>query len=340
VNTKLLIVPGAHIEAILDSLSSHDTTSEDGAPDAETLLLGWFDQYLMGIDTGVAALPTVTQYVQGYGDSGTERYAETTDWPHPQAAPQRMYLHGDMAIDTHVPTSNELTHTVGEPQAPSVTVSVSSDGTMLQSSVTINDGSDCSSSEVQWTLGIDSLADDKACYTDDSTVEQSQHALLYATAPLTADLYINGPMEADIWMSASNAQAALAIRLDDVDSSGNATPITTGIQSAVHRAVDPTRSRYIDGVMIQPWHPFAVQAMLPLKPDEPVLVPVELFPDAALIREGHTLRVAISSSNQAEGFWPTPEQASASGNITTFYSDPAHPSSVVLPVVPAGVLPP
>jgi len=68
------------------------------------------------------------------------------------------------------------------------------------------------------------------------------------------------------------------------------------------------------------------------------LVPVEIFPAAALVKKGHKLRVAISASNQAMGIWPTPAQQEANGNVSTILSDPAHPSSVVLPVVPASVL--
>jgi predicted acyl esterase len=57
-----------------------------------------------------------------------------------------------------------------------------------------------------------------------------------------------------------------------------------------------------------------------------------------LIRVGHKLRISISSSNQAEGVWSTPQQGTAAGNVSTIYNDAAHPSNVVLPVVPASAL--
>jgi predicted acyl esterase len=139
-------------------------------------------------------------------------------------------------------------------------------------------------------------------------------------------------------MSATNPEAAIAVRVDDVDVYGNATPLSTGIQSAAYRAVDTSRSRYIDGVMIQPWHPFTLASKQPLIPNQPVLVRVEIFPAAALLRPGHKLQIAMSSGNQAEGVWAKPDQTSANGNVTTIYNDAVHPSSVVLPVVPASVL--
>ncbi len=338
VTTKLLILPGGHVEAILDSLINHDNSVSNGAPSAETLMLQWFDQYLKGINIGAVSMPNVTQYVEGYGLNGVERYASTTDWPNPLAQPLRMYLHGNMSLNITAPTFDEADHTIAEPSAPdSISINTLMGGTMLDALVTPHDGSGCSSSEVQWSLGIAGLLP-LPCYSNDTTVEQSQHALIYTTAPYTSNFYINGPIEADIWMSATNSEAAIVVRVDDVDAFGNATPLTTGIQSAAFRAVDTSRSRYIDGVMIQPWHPFTLASKQPLVPNQPVLVRVEVFPAAALIRPGHRLQIAISSSNQVEGVWTKPDQASANGNVTTIYNGASHPSSVVLPVVPVSVL--
>ncbi|TAK85216.1 MAG: hypothetical protein EPO09_20410, partial [Aquabacterium sp.] len=202
---------------------------------------------------------------------------------------------------------------------------------------TINDGSDCSSSFVQWSLGMAGLLP-KACYSNSATVEKSQSALVYQTPALSSDLYINGPIQADIWMLTTRTEAAVAVRVDDVDAFGIATPITTGLMSASFRAVDTSRSRYVKGVMIQPWHPLTEASRLPVVPGQPMLVPVEVFPAAAVIRKGHKLRIAISASNQAQGVWPTPQQQQANGNISTILNSASYPSSVVLPVVPTSAL--
>lgn len=337
VNTKLLIVPGAHVQAILDALVSHHNLISAGAPDAESLLLQWFDQYLKGINTGAAALPNVTQYVQGYDLLGIERYASTTDWPHPQMVPQRYYLHGNGSLSPQAPAASEAKHTLAEPKPPTISVSTTNKGTNLSAAVTAHDGSSCSSSEVQWSLGLAGLLP-LPCFSNDAIVEFSQNALTFSTAPQLGSQYLNGPIQADIWLSATTSQASITVRVDDVDLLGTATPVSTGIQSAVYRAVDATRSRYVDGVMIQPWHPFTAASAQPLTPGQPVLVPVEIFPAALVLQPGHRLRIAISSSNQVEGVWTTPAQAAVTGNVTTIYNDAAHPSSVVLPVVPLSAL--
>ncbi|RZI80220.1 MAG: CocE/NonD family hydrolase, partial [Rubrivivax sp.] len=336
VTTKLLIVPGAHIQSVLAAQSDNNNALANGAPKSEYLMLQWFDQYLRGMNSGAATLPTVTQFVEGYGILG-KRFASTTDWPHPKATPQRYYLRGNMSLTTLPPLLPEATHTISEPTPAVVTYAKSDDGTTVQAKVTLNDGSDCSSSYVQWSLGIGGLLP-KACYTNSNTVEKDQKALIYQTAPLANDMYINGPMQADIWMSTTKTDAAVAVRIDDVDVWGNATPISTGLLSASYRAVDTSRSRYINGVMVQPWHAFTAASKQAVVPGKPMLVPVEVFPAAALIRKGHKLRIAISSSNQAQGIWATPQQLNASGNVSTIYNDPRYPSSLVLPLVPASEL--
>jgi putative CocE/NonD family hydrolase len=336
VTSKLLIVKGAHLQSVLAAQKDNNNSTANGAPKSELLMLQWFDQYVRGMNTGAASLPNVTQYVQGYGVLG-DRFASATDWPHPQATTQRLYLRGNMTLSTQAPFLPEAKHTIAEPTAAVVSYAASTDGTTVKAKVTINDGSDCSSSYVQWSLGIGGLLP-KGCYTDSNTVEKDQKALIYQTSPLTADMYINGPMQADIWMSATNTEAAVAVRIDDVDVWGNATPISTGLMSASYRAVDNSRSRYINGVMVQPWHAFTVASKQAVVPGQAMLVPVEVFPAAALIRKGHKLRIAISASNQAEGIWATPQQLKANGNVSTIYNDPSHPSSIVLPLVPTSAL--
>ncbi|MDR3414785.1 MAG: CocE/NonD family hydrolase [Nevskia sp.] len=339
VTTKLLIMEGAHVETAAGSVIDADNSSNDGAPSTIVLLLQWFDQYLKGKSTGADKVPNVTQYVNGYGASGGGyRFASTTDWPHPQATAQRYYLHGNMSLSMAQPAAGEKTHTVAEPEAVVVAPSTSDGGKRLNLILpNIHDGSDCSMSYVQWTLGGAALLG-KPCYHDDTTVETSGKALEYQTVPMGGDWYINGPIEADVWMSTTATQAALSVRVDDVEPNGTAVPLTNGLQAASFRAVDTTRSRYMNGLMIQPWHPFTAASVQPVVPGQPMLVPVEIFPTAALLRAGHRLRIAISASNQAQGIWTTPDAAAAKGGVTTIYNDPQHPSSVVLPVVPNSAL--
>jgi len=61
VTTKLLIVPGAHVQAVLNAQNDANDPIAKGAPATKYLMLQWFDEYLKGIATGAATLPNVTQ---------------------------------------------------------------------------------------------------------------------------------------------------------------------------------------------------------------------------------------------------------------------------------------
>ncbi len=303
VPAKLLIGPWQHLQAALGQ-----GLPVDGIPVLNHIELRWFDQYIKGMQVGADKLPNVTQYV-----TGLDHYATATDWPHPQAAAQRLYLRGNGSLSETAPAANEGSNLI------------------LQQPI---DGL-CSISSAQWTAGILGFVP-LFCFTDDNVAEIL--SVKYQTAPMSADYYLNGPIEADIWMTTTASDAGLSVRVDDVDENGNALALTNGLQTVSLRAVDGARSRTLDGQSIQPWHPYTQASVQPLTPGAPVLVPVEIFSTSALIRKGHSLRVAVGASDLPQGVPPLPVLLQSLIGLITVYSDAAHPSSVVIPVVPASAL--
>jgi putative CocE/NonD family hydrolase len=298
---KLLIGPWEHFTA-------GSGLPVDGVPVFDHIELQWFDQYVKGMNVGADRLPNVTQYVSGHG-----HYVTATDWPNPQAQAQKLYLHGDQSLSSTAPATGEASNLVAQEPINGL----------------------CSISAAQWTAGALGVVP-LPCFTDDNAAELTD--VKYQTAPLTQDMYINGPIEADVWMSTTTSDAGLSVRIDDVDASGNVTALTNGIQTASLRAVDTTRSRFINGLMIQPWHPFTQASAQPLTSGTPVLVPVEIFPTSAMIAKGHSLRVAIGASDLPQGVPPVPTLLQSLAGVLTIYSDAARPSSVVIPVVPTSTL--
>jgi putative CocE/NonD family hydrolase len=299
---KLLIGPWTHLQAATGS-----GLPVDGVPPLNHIELQWFDQYVKGMAVGADRQPNVTQYVSGH-----DHYVTATDWPNPQAQAQKLYLHGDKSLSTTAPAAGE---------ASNITAQEPINGL-------------CSLSLDQWTAGITGYIP-LPCQTDSSTAEALD--VVYQTAPMTEDTYINGPIEADIWMSTTATDASLSVRVDDLSGS-TATSLTDGLQTASLRAVDPSRSRYLDGLMIQPWHPFTQASAQPLSSGKAVLVPVEIFPTSAVIAKGHSLRIAVGASNLPQGVPPIPTLLNGLVGALTIYSDAAHPSSVVIPVVPVSAL--
>ncbi len=301
--TKLLIGPWTHLEAAFGS-----GLPVDGVPVLDHIELRWFDQYVKGMSVGADTLPNVTQYLAGYG-----HFVTATDWPNPGAQAQRLYLHGDGSLSDTAPAAGEPAHNIAQVPIEGL----------------------CSISSSQWTAGILGFIP-LPCFTNDNATET--WTVKYQTPPMAADYYINGPIEADIWMATTAEDAGLSVRVDDVDPNGVAVALTNGIQTASLRAVDATRSRTLNGQMIQPWHPYTADSLLPVGSGNIIEVPVEIFSTSAFIAKGHSLRVSVGASDLPQGVPPVPTLLQSLAGVLTIYGDADHQSSVVIPVVPADSL--
>ncbi|HET8708216.1 MAG TPA: CocE/NonD family hydrolase C-terminal non-catalytic domain-containing protein, partial [Pseudomonadales bacterium] len=177
------------------------------------------------------------------------------------------------------------------------------------------------------------------CYADDTDVEQQDNTLNFESAPFTAPYYINGPMQADVWIDSSVTEAVLSVRVDEVSADGSfVKPLSNGLLIASGRAVDESKSRFIKNEMVQPYHPFTQEAELPVVPGEVMQLRVEIFPTSALIQKGNKLRISIAPSNQSQGAMNDVRRARAMGGVTTVHIAKEYPSSVVLPIVPVSEL--
>lgn len=296
-DARLLMGPWNH-------LTTGQGLPRDGVPSLEELNLQWFDEHVRGLDSGAECIPAVTQYVVG-----AERYGSAPTWPRADLSAQRWHLRGDGTLTAHAPTGVEP----GRPY--------------LQLPVT----GVCTRSTNQWLIG---LLGSTSCATDNRIDEAL--SLTYTTAPFTEDVRIEGPLQADLWLQSElGGQAATSVAVSSVAPDGTSRGLTNGLLTANHRAVDPARSRMLDGESIQPWHPFTRAAELPVPAGEPVLVPVEVFPTSAVIPAGHRLRVTIAAFDVPHALPPPAAVLETLGGPVTVLNDAAHPSSIVLPVVNA-----
>jgi hypothetical protein len=326
--SKLIIYDGDHA-----SSSGIALAGVGNIPPATKLSLQWFDEYVRGMDTGIEDRPNVTQFVKNH----SKAYTTTTDWPHPQIKPERWYLDGNQGLSLQAPNSTHEGHDIFPPVAAEITVGKTSDERYLSFNVSPKDGSECSISYVQWTLGMEGKSNPKACFSDNTSVEKD--ALNYESAPMEVDYYINGPIQADLWIESSVTDAVISVRIDEVSPDGSRVePLTNGLLIASMRAIDETRSRYINNEMIQPWHPFSEASSMPLNPGEVTPIAIEVFPTSAIIRKGYKLRISINASNQAQGVLNDLQKAATSGGVTTIHASKDYPSSILLPKVPLSSL--
>lgn len=295
--SKLVIGPWTHLGG-----SSGEGLPTDNVPSLDQMALQWFDRYLRGDRNGVENQPDVTQYLYG-----AERWVTEPDWPHPRAKAKVLNLQPDGGLSESAATSGEVI----VPQVPVNGI--------------------CSMSASQWTAGIIGMLP-LPCATDNRLNELLLETT-FTTPVLEEPLYVNGPIQANVWISTTALDAGLVVRVTDVYPDGRSQELTNGLLTASLRAVDPEKSRYLDGHMIQPWHPFTEELKSAPGMGEIVELNVEVFPSSFVIQEGHSLRVTVGASDLPHGLPPVPDLISQLVGLLSVHTGPETPSHIVLPVV-------
>ncbi len=153
--------------------------------------------------------------------------------------------------------------------------------------------------------------------------------LAYATPPAETPLTLWGPLSLTLYASSSQIDTAWFVKLADIQPDGTARPLSRSILKASFRAVDPARSK--PG---RPFHPFLRQELL--EPGKIYEFQIEMRPIFHTIKPGHRLQLQIASEDiqynnplrQLDVLllpWPVEN---------TVYHDAAHPSHLLLPVIP------
>jgi uncharacterized protein len=294
VDTKLLMGPWGHVDGSMAA-----GLEDAGLPAVEDIALRWFDDHLLGLDTQTDCIPDVTQW-----HWGAEEYRTQPDWPHPDLVPHALHL-GDGTLTEEPPTGQ------GADLLPPVPVAGA-----------------CSRSTNQWLMGV---FDELPCSQDNRINEQLE--VQYTTEPLAEDLVINGPIGARLWLEASGPEAVVVVRVTDVAPDGTSRELTNGLQVASFRELDEDRSRIVDGHNLQPWHPFTEDSLAPMPEGQPTPVDVEVFSTAAVVPEGHRVRVSIGAADVPHAVSPLPNLVETVATATQVVHGPDTPSAVVLPVV-------
>jgi uncharacterized protein len=155
---------------------------------------------------------------------------------------------------------------------------------------------------------------------DQRPVEARDDVLVYSTAPFARDLEVTGPVRVELYASSSAVDTDFTGKLVDVGPDGFAQNLTEGI----------IRARYRDSAGKPGW----------LTPGEAYKFSLDLWSTSNVFRKGHSLRLEISSSNfprfdrnlnTREDPKTSAKPVSASNVI---YHDSAHPSAILLPIVP------
>jgi len=155
---------------------------------------------------------------------------------------------------------------------------------------------------------------------DQRSVEDRQDVLVYTSEPLARDLELTGPITARLFAASSARDTDFTAKLVDVRPDGFAHNLQDGI----------VRARYRDS---------AERASF-ITPGRIYEYTIDLWATSHVLKAGHQLRVEISSSNFPR-FDRNPNTGARLGVDTrletaqqTVHHSAAHPSHIVLPVIP------
>lgn len=161
--------------------------------------------------------------------------------------------------------------------------------------------------------------------SDQTLIENRDDVLVYKSEILEDDIEVTGTPVVELWVATDVVDTDFVARLVDVHPDGTARLVTDGI----------LRARYCD-------NPDGFAASAPLEPGRPYLLRIELLPTSNLFKAGHRIQLDVTSScfprwarnlNIWDELGRTLEDAKVAHQQVLH--DDAHPSRVLLPVVPA-----
>jgi hypothetical protein len=278
----------------------------------------FIDHYIFGIDNGAELDPPVTMVTNmggpaAYAD-GAVSFRGETSWPLPDTNWTRTYLGpGSLTLE---PGGD------GSDIAPLATMP----GPKSDLRLLINLGRTAASQPR--SQGVDLGSNLATPLLDDLRAEELA-AVTYTTAPLAHDVEISGPLVLNLHASSTAPAFEWMVRVTDVWPDGRSSWITDGQLRTSLRRLDPTRTkRNENGDIIRPWYTFDVSEELPL--NEPVEHVLEVWPTSNIFKAGHRIRLDVMPV--ATG---TPDSARTGGvGAVTIHRGTAHPSFLLLPVVP------
>lgn len=152
-------------------------------------------------------------------------------------------------------------------------------------------------------------------------------SLLHQSPPMQADVEVTGAVTASLWISADQADVNVFAMLQDVAPDGSATYITDGRLRASWRAEHDLPWPGAD----RTWHRGYAEDIVPLTPGEPTRLRFDFFPTSYILREGHSLRLAITSSVGQS--YHVPPLAGDNPVTLTVHTGARFPSALSLPAI-------
>ena len=337
-NQHLLMGPWTH-GGETRSYAGEAEFGPDAAIDFNALRLRWFDHWLKGVDNGVDREPPVRIFVMGGGDAHKTpegrlfvggHWRNENAWPLKRTAFTPYYLHLNGVLSTAKPAAEAPSSYVFDPKHPVPTMggNISShNAPTSKQSFPMRPGDDANFMEQG---GWDQRCRANYWMCDNELPLSSRNdVLVFETQPLAHDMEVTGPLVVHLWVASSAPDTDFTAKLVDVYPPNADFP--SGVDLNVEDGI--VRARYRNGVDNPPQN---------MKPGVIYPVTVEMYPTSLVFQRGHRIRVDISSSNfprfdvNPNSGEPLNDNRRTAVAKNTIYHDAAHPSNIVLPIIPAG----
>lgn len=156
--------------------------------------------------------------------------------------------------------------------------------------------------------------------------------LAWISPPLKKDVVAAGTGSVDLWVRTYAGDTDFEVTLTEVRPNGTEVYVQSGWLRASQRVIDPKRS-----TPIFPVHTHLEKDARSLPPSTFSKVRIELFPFAHPFRKGSRLRLTVDAPGNSRPLWDF--DTIADGERVYVAADKAHPSRMVLAVVPGVTVP-
>ncbi len=287
--------------------------------------LEWYDHWLKGIDNSVGKADpfktAVRIFVMGTGDGGKDSkgrlqhggvWRNENEWPLERTQYTDFFLHADGGLSTKKPeTERAVTQFQFDPHNPVPTIGgniSSGDNILVQGAWNQKGGPHL------WN------------FPDPIPISSRNDVLVFQSEPLEEDLEVTGEIEVKLFASSSAVDTDFTAKLIDVYPASADWP--GGFDLNIGDGI--VRGRFRE----------SLQNEVLMTPGQAYEFTIKLYPTSNVFKRGHRIRVDVSSSN-----FPRFDVNPNSGETLnrqrlsyvadqTIYHDAAHPSRIVLPIIP------
>src|SRR5216684_35864 len=294
---RLVVTVGGHAGQSSTGKVGAVEFGEKLAADGDEMTLRWYDWLLKGEANGVEKEKPVKIFVMGKNE-----WREENDWPLARAKNTKYYLHSAGAANG-LSGSGTLSTAAPAEEKPDQYLYDPSDAAL-----TIGGPLCCGA--LPTGIGPE----------DQRPAEARGDVLVYTTPAFAKDTEVTGPVSLDLYVSSSAVDTDFTGMLVDVWPNGFAQNLTSGI----------LRLRYRN----------SQEKPELANPGETYHIAVDLWATSNVFLAGHKLRLEVSSSNFPRfdrNLNTGEEQARATRLIkatNVIFHDQAHPSALIVPVVP------